>query len=210
MNEIRVRAPRRSSLHPLPRWLPLALGLGIGLGGGLGYGLLAAPRYAATSYVVVVPRHAGDSATALGVAQAYGRVVSGSAVLAGAQADARVTAAGLKTRVTAATSPDAPMISITGTASRATPAARIANAVARSLATTANRDAPSTGVRLLLFSPAAPPAAPASPSPVLSASVGTSAGGLLGALALLVRPRERYESVPAVPGPAHEPAGAGV
>lgn len=202
---------RRARWRTVPRWLPLPLGLGLGLVAGLGYGLAAAPQYAATSYVMVVPQHLGDPSAALGFAQAYGRVVTGSAVLAGAQAAAHVGAPDLKERVTAETSPDAPMISVTGTAGRARPAAAIANAVAQSLAATGNRDAASTGVRLLVFSPAAAPTSPASPSAALSGAVGASAGGLLGALALLVRPRQRYEHAAAVPGPAqHEPAGAAV
>jgi uncharacterized protein involved in exopolysaccharide biosynthesis len=188
-----------------PRWLPLPLGLGIGLVGGLGYGIAATPQYAATSYVMVVPDHA-DSPTALGFAQAYGRVVTGSAVLAGAQAAAGAPADRLRGHVQAQTSPDAPMISVTGTASSGAAAARYANAVARSLTATGNRTAPSTGVRLLVLSPASAPASPASPSAALSAAVGASAGGLLGALVLLVRPaprREDTDAPAAVPSPSH-------
>lgn len=188
-----------------PRWLPLPLGIGVGLLGGLGYGLAAAPQYAATSYVMVVPDHA-DSPTALGFAQAYGRVVTGSAVLAGAQAAAGAPADSLRGHVQAQVSPDAPMISVTGTASSGAAAARYSNAVARALTSTGNRSAPSTGVRLLVFSPASAPASPASPSATLSAAVGASAGGLLGALALLVRPaprREDADGAAAVPAPAH-------
>jgi uncharacterized protein involved in exopolysaccharide biosynthesis len=188
-----------------PRWIPLPLGLGIGLLGGLGYGLAAAPQYAATSYVMVVPQHA-DSPTALGFAQAYGRVVTGSAVLAGAQAAAGTPADSLRGHVQAQTSPDAPMISVTGTASNGVAAARYANAVARSLTATGNRSAGSTGVRLLVFSPASAPSSPSSPSAALSAAVGASAGGLLGALAQLVRPaarRQDAEGAAAVPGPAY-------
>jgi uncharacterized protein involved in exopolysaccharide biosynthesis len=191
-----------------PRWLPLPLGLGIGLLGGIGYAIAAPPQYAATSYVMVVPDHA-DSPTALGFAQAYGRVVTGSAVLVGAQAAAGTPADRLRGHVQAQTSPDAPMISVTGTASSGAAAARYANAVAQSLTATGNRSAPSTGVRLLVFSPASAPSSPASPSAALSAAVGASAGGLLGALALLVRPaprREDADGAAAVPGPAQEPA----
>lgn len=191
-----------------PRWIPLPLGLGVGLLGGLGYGLAATPQYAATSYVMVVPDHA-DSPTALGFAAAYGRVVTGSAVLAGAQAAAGTPAGSLHGHVQAQTSPDAPMISVTGTAPSGATAARYANAVAQSLIAAGNRNAPSTGVRLLVFSPAAAPSSPASPSAALSAAVGASAGGLLGALALLVRPAPRREDADgpaAVPAPASAPA----
>ncbi|MDX6353622.1 MAG: hypothetical protein QOF98_525 [Streptomyces sp.] len=212
------RRPRR---HALPRWATLPLGLGIGLVGGLGYGLAATPQYAATGYVMVVPQNtAGDSATTLGFAQAYGRIVTGSAVLAGAQAATHKDVAELRGQVQAATSPDAPMISITGTGARGPAAAEVANAVADSLAATANRNAAATGVRLIVFSPAVAPTSPASPSVPLSAAVGASAGALLAGLVLLVRPRAQHPEAPIsrstpVPGPAaresdHEPARATV
>ncbi|NJP42837.1 lipopolysaccharide biosynthesis protein [Streptomyces sp. PRB2-1] len=185
-----------------PRWLPLPLGIGVGLLGGLGYGLAATPQYAATSYVMVVPQHA-DSPTALGFAQAYGRVVTGDAVLAGARAAAGAPVDRLRGHVQSQTSPDAPMISVTGTASGGAAAARYANAVAQSLTATANRTAATTGVRLLVFSTASAPDAPSSPSVPLATAVGASAGGLLGALVLLVRPAaRREESAAAVPPPA--------
>lgn len=212
---------RRPRWRALPRWATLPLGLGIGLVGGLGYGLAATPQYAATGYVMVVPHSStGDSATTLGFAQAYGRIVTGSAVLAGAQPATHEDIAALRGQVQAATSPDAPMISITGTAARGPAAAEIANAVADSLAATANRTADATGVRLIVFSPAVAPASPASPSVPLSAAVGASAGALLAGLVLLVRPRAQHPGGPApqsaaVPGPAarvadHEPARATV
>lgn len=198
---------------PARRWV-VPLGIAAGLAAGVGYGVVAPARYEATGYVLVVPRQAADSATALGFAQAYGRVVTGSAVLAGAQAATHTAAGELRSRVSAQTSPDAPMIAVTGSGSRPRSAAAVANAVARSLAATGNRDAASTGVRLLVFSPAAVPTAPSSPSPALAGAVGASAGGLLGALVLLVRPRERYERPgpygPAAGVPAQEPAEAGV
>ncbi|SEO92699.1 hypothetical protein SAMN05216267_105630 [Actinacidiphila rubida] len=175
--------------HRLPRWTPLPLGIGLGLACGLGYGLTAAPQYAATAYVLVVPQHATDSQTALGFAQAYGRITAGTAVLAGAQSAAGTPAPELRGHVQAATSPDAPMISVTGTSDSGARAARIADAVADSLTATGNRTSASTGVRLLLFSPATAPASPSSPSTGLSGAVGASAGGLLGALALLARRR---------------------
>jgi capsular polysaccharide biosynthesis protein len=185
----------------LPRWGVVPLGAAVGLGCGLGYGLTATPQYAATAYVMVVPQHAGgDSASATGFAQAYGRIVTGSAVLAGAQAATGAAAADLRAHVQAATSPDAPMISVTGTADRAGAAAQIADAVAASLARTGYRTAADTGVRLLVFSRATAPDSPASPSVPLSGAVGASTGGLLAALTLLVRRRE--------PGDAYGAYGA--
>jgi capsular polysaccharide biosynthesis protein len=193
---------RRAGRRALPRWAPVPLGAAAGLLAGLGYGLAATPQYAATSYVMAVAQPGAESATALGFAQAYGRIATGSAVLAAAQAGAHLPAASLKSRVAAATSPDAPMISVTGSAPRAGAAADIANAVSRSLAALANKDAASTGVRLLVFSPATAPTAPSSPSAALSSAVGAAAGGLLGALVLLVRPARENDPEPArLPAP---------
>jgi capsular polysaccharide biosynthesis protein len=178
---------RRTALRGLPRWAPLPLGIGLGLACGLGYGLTATPQYSATAYVMVVPAHGGDPAATAGFAQAYGRIVTGSSVLAGAQAATGRAVADLRPHVQAATSPDAPMISVTGTAAGGREAADIADAVAQSLTATGNRTAADTGVRLLLFSRAAAPTTPSSPSAPLSGAVGASAGGLLAALALLAR-----------------------
>lgn len=195
----------------LPRWGVVPLGVAVGLACGLGYGLAATPQYAATAYVMVVPQHAGgDSASATGFAQAYGRIVTGSAVLAGAQAATGTAAADLRAHVQAATSPDAPMISVTGTADRAGTAAGIADAVAASLARTGNRTAADTGVRLLVFSRATAPDSPASPSLPLSGAVGASAGGLLAALTLLVRRREPGEAHGGAYGDAYDPADGGL
>ncbi|MBY8877575.1 lipopolysaccharide biosynthesis protein [Actinacidiphila acidipaludis] len=216
--------PRRR--RALPRWTAVALGIGLGLASGLAYGMATTPQYSATAYVLVVPERSTDSQTALGFAQAYGRIATGSTVLAGAQSGAGTPAADLRGHVAAATSPDAPMISVTGTAADGGLAARIADAVARSLTATGNGTSAATGVRLLLFSPAVAPTSPTSPSVPLSAAVGASAGGLLGALALLVRrsPQDGWDAAydgeaaldprddrgRAVPSPAQEQSRAAV
>ena len=224
MNDVREPRSRRtrgtSWWRALPRWIPLPVGAGLGLLCGLGYGLAATPQYTATAYVLVVPQHGADPQTALGFAQAYGRIAAGPEVLAGAQTAAGAPAASLRGHVAAATSPDAPMISVTGTSDAGGQAARIADAVANSLTASGNRTSEATGVRLLLFSPAAAPAGPSSPSATLSAAVGASAGGLLGGLALLARrPEDGYDghdpydprnaAVPS-PSPSHEHPRAAV
>ncbi|THA23848.1 hypothetical protein E4198_03090 [Streptomyces sp. RKND-216] len=156
---------------------------------GAAYGALAPARYTATSYVAVVPGKGGDPVTALGFAQAYGRIATDTAVLAKAQQDGGVPVATLQEGVEAVTSPDAPMIEITGSAPSAGEAAEMANAVARSLADVAGESAKDTGVELTAFSRARAPREASSPSPVLATAVGGSAGVLVGALVLLVRPR---------------------
>ncbi|MCG3041811.1 hypothetical protein L7D48_14790 [Streptomyces sp. S1A] len=197
----RLSQPRR--MPSPPTWWPLALGVLLGLVGAVAYGLLATPRYTATSYVVVVPGPGADSATALGFAQAYGRVATDSAVLADARAAARMPVEELRDAVRSATSPDAPMVEITGTASSPGRAAAASNAVANALTRTGNHAAGSTGVRLSLFAPALDPTEPASPSAALAVAVGVCAGGLVGGLVILAAPRGRRAPVPAgVPAPA--------
>ncbi|MET9744282.1 lipopolysaccharide biosynthesis protein [Streptomyces sp. ESR1.13] len=200
-------------LRSLPAWSPLAAGV---LAGGLlgtGYGLLATPRYTATSYVVAVPAEGSDPASALGFAQAYGRVATQLAVLADAQMWAHVPVATLERGVRTATSPDAPMVSVTATSADPEQAADMANAVARALTRHAADSADDTRVELRQFARATEPTESSSPSPALTGLVGASAGGLLGGLALLVRPRrtdrEPGRTAAAVPGPASAADGRG-
>lgn len=190
----------------LPRGWPLALGVALGAACGAGYGLVATPEYSATGYVVAVPGEGGDPATALGFAQAYGRVATSPAVLADAQRTSGVPLATLRDTVRSATSPDAPMIEITGTATHPQRAAANANAVASALTDSSKDAAKSTGVELTVLAAAHAPSAPSSPSTPLATAVGACTGGLVGGLALLVRPGRRPEQ-PAVPAPSPaEPA----
>lgn len=189
----------------LPPWSLLAAGaLFGGLAGGA-YGVVKAPVYTATSYVVAVPAAEGsDTQTALGFAQAYGRVATQVAVLGDAQVWAGVPVSTLKESVRTATSPDAPMVAVSATSSRPDLAADMANAVSRALTRHANDSARSTRVELQQFARATRPTEASSASPKVTGLVGAAAGGLLGGLALLVRPRRAPEATPAasVPGPA--------
>ncbi|MEU9069051.1 lipopolysaccharide biosynthesis protein [Streptomyces sp. NPDC048306] len=216
----RARAALRRSLlglRSLSPWSPLAAGV---LAGGLigaGYGLLATPQYTATSYVVAVAADESDPASALGFAQAYGRVATQLAVLGDAQMWAHVPVAALERSVRTATSPDAPMVSVTATSADPEEAADMANAVARALTRHADAAADDTRVELRQFARATEPTEPSSPSAAVTGLVGASAGGLLGGLALLVRPRrtgrepgrEPGRTAAAVPGPASAADGRG-
>ncbi|MEU3738874.1 lipopolysaccharide biosynthesis protein [Streptomyces sp. NPDC032198] len=196
-------APMLARVKRLPAWWILPAGAALGaLTGGL-YGVVKTPEYTATSYVIAVPQKDSDPTAALGFATAYGRVATQLAVLGDAQVESGVSPGTLRESVRAATSPDAPMISISATAAQPGKAADIANAVSRSLTENANHTKDSTRVRLLQLSRAVKPADPASATAPMTALVGASAGGLLGGLTLLVRPR-RAEDAPsaAVPGPA--------
>ncbi|MFF3498223.1 lipopolysaccharide biosynthesis protein [Streptomyces sp. NPDC003247] len=191
-------------VRALPPWSLVAAGT---LAGGLlgaAYGVLQPPVYSATAYVVAVPTEQSDTASALGFAQAYGRVATQLAVLGDAQVWAGVPVETLQSGVRTATSPDAPMVAITGTSSRADTAADMANAVSRALTRHARDSQATTHVELQQFARAVEPAEPSSASPAVTGLVGASAGGLLGALALLVRPRgdrEQSGRTAAVPGP---------
>lgn len=205
-NPLRHHRPARlTRARALPPWTLVAAGV---LAGGLlggAYGELKPPVYTATSYVVAVPTEGSDTASALGFAQAYGRVATQLAVLGDAQRQAGVPVDTLRADVRTATSPDAPMVAVSATSGRPAEAAGMADAVARSLTRHANTAKSRTHVELMEFSRALPPTAPSSASAGLTALVGASAGGLLGGLALLVRPRRRSpEPVRAatVPAPA--------
>ncbi|MGW7329923.1 lipopolysaccharide biosynthesis protein [Streptomyces sp. NPDC054840] len=181
------RRPHRRKLSA-PPWWPLPACALLGLVAGGAYGVLKAPEYAATSYVVAVPDDTTEPATALGFAQAYARITTSSSTLAYAQPRAGISAAKLRTQVRAETSPESPMIAVTGTSTSPAEAADIANAVADALSLSSNQAAKNTGVQLLLFNQAVAPAEPASPSAAISGAVGLCAGGLLGGLSLLARP----------------------
>ncbi|MFD7513724.1 lipopolysaccharide biosynthesis protein [Streptomyces niveus] len=198
--------PRRflSRIRPLPVWWIVPVGVLIGALAGGAYGMLRTPQYSATSYVLVVPTDKTDPAAALGFAQAYGRVASQVAAVGDAQIWAGVSSKVLKENVTTVTSPDAPMISVTATSSAPQMAVSMADGVARSLVLNGTQMQGSTNVRVVQFSRAVKPTSPVSPSAPLAALVGGAAGGLLGGLGLLVRPKRRTTEVrhAPVPGPS--------
>ncbi|MFI0962240.1 lipopolysaccharide biosynthesis protein [Streptomyces sp. NPDC021080] len=206
-NLTRGHRPPGSSLpraRTMPRWSLLAATAVLGgvLGGA--YGVVKPPAYTATSYVIAVPTDKGDPAAALGFAQAYGRVATQLAVLGDAQVWAGVPVKTLESSVRAVTSPDAPMVAVSATSTRPDRAADMANAVTRSLTQHANESKQSTKVELLSFARATKPVSASSPSPTVTGLVGASAGGLLGGLVLLVRPRRSADPAlqASVPSPA--------
>ncbi len=103
------------------------------------------------------------------------------------------------------------MIAVTGMSDKPGKAADIANAVIEAVIVSSGHVSKDTGVKLIKFTHAMKPDQPVSPSVPLGTAVGAAAGGLLGGLVLLVRPRrtERAVSAP-VPAPAaaagHAPA----
>lgn len=204
-NPTRRRWLSRSARRALLAWSLLAGCTLVGGALGGGYAVYRGPVYTATSYVVVVPTDRFDPGTALGFAQAYGRAATQLAVLLDAQAEAHVPVRTLQHSVRTATSPDAPVVAVSATSSRPRLASGMANGVTRALVRHANGTKGSTHIQLLEFSPAVRPTVPTSASPVVTCAVGASAGGLLGGLFLLARPRRpKEDAVPTalVPGPA--------
>ncbi|GGZ73375.1 hypothetical protein GCM10010344_45430 [Streptomyces bluensis] len=191
-------------MKALPSWCLLVAGVVIGGVAGGAYGAVRPPAYTATSYVVAVPAKQSDTQAALGFAQAYGRVATQLAVLGDAQVWAGVPVGTLRDSVRTATSPSAPMVSVSATSTRRDLAADMANAVSRALTRHANHAEDSTHVTLHQFARATRPMEASSASAAVTGPVGASVGGLLGGLLLLVRPRRAADAGPAasVPGPA--------
>ncbi|MFJ8625373.1 Wzz/FepE/Etk N-terminal domain-containing protein [Kitasatospora sp. NPDC093550] len=184
-----MTTPRRSARRLVRRWWPVALAVPLGAAAGAGYAVVSHPSYAANAYVLVVPQNPGEAATATNFAQAYGRLAGQPQVLAVAAAETGHTRAELESLVHGTTSPDAPMIEITGTGTSGEEAARTADAVAHSLVAFANTSSKDTNVRLVTLSPAAAPDKPTTPSGKLDVAVGGAAGLLLGALVMMTRRR---------------------
>ncbi|MFE6750172.1 hypothetical protein ACFVGM_30270 [Kitasatospora purpeofusca] len=199
---------RRSARRLAGRWWPMALAVPLGAVAGAGYAVVAHPSYAANSYVIVVPDAQGQAATAVNFAQAYGRLAGQPQVLAAAAAETGHSRGELESLVHGTTSPDAPMIEITGTGAEPGEAVRAADAVARSLVAFANGSSKETGVRLVPLAGAAEPDRPTTPSGKLDVAVGGAAGVLIGALVMMTRRRGTgapAEETPAAPGPATTP-----
>jgi capsular polysaccharide biosynthesis protein len=156
------------------------------LGGTAGavYSATKTPTYRATAYVVVTA-DAGEPFAAVNFAQAYGRVVTtGPAAENAAQKIGPGAAADLA-RVTASTSPDAPVIEITAAGPDAGRVQVVANAVAQGLVDFAATRKAETRVGVSMLAQAAKPARPSSPKPPLELAVGAAAGLLLAGLAAL-------------------------
>ncbi|WP_371479018.1 Wzz/FepE/Etk N-terminal domain-containing protein [Kitasatospora sp. NBC_00315] len=193
---------RQSARQLARRWWPVALAVPLGAAAGAGYAVAAHPVYAASAYVVVAPQNPGDGASAVSFAQAYGRLAGQPQVLAGAAAATGRTVPQLAALVHGTTSPDAPVIEITGTGARPKEAAQAADAVAGSLVVFGNTSTAETGVKLVPLAAAAASDQPTSPSKQLDVAVGAAAGVLIGALVMMTRRR------PEAPGPAAVPAQA--
>jgi capsular polysaccharide biosynthesis protein len=158
----------------------------LGAGAGWLYAAIRPPTYDASAYVVLTP--AGSSvpdSTAVSFAQAFGRITAQDGVL---RIALPILGEGsedsLRRAIRVSTSPDAPLIRVTGSAGTAQLAAARANAVATALINYGNQRTVRTRVRLDSFAEAAPPPDPTSPRPALDTAVGAAAGLLVGGLAV--------------------------
>ena len=168
----------------------------VGGAAGAAYSAVKTPTYLAQSYVVATGEP-GEATAALNFAQAYGRIATKGPVT-----DRAAAALGSKdglNRVTAQTSPDAPVIEIQATGSDAKRTAAVADAVAKALVEYGTTSSGQTRVTLSVLAPASVPKTPTSPRPPLELAIGAGAGLLIGALTVLA-------GIGRGPAPAPQPA----
>jgi len=167
-------------------WL---IGTLVVLGGAAGYayGTLTPATYTANAYLVVVPlATAGANGTtpdAQGFATAFTRIAGQPQIQAQAATDAGVSLNTMISGTTAATSPDAPVISISGVSTNPATAAAEANGLAKAIEQAASDQTENTSVTVTVLSSAVAPLSPSSASASLDGAVGAAAGILLGSLA---------------------------
>jgi capsular polysaccharide biosynthesis protein len=181
MREIRFLV--LSSLKELARRFGLALTIVVlGVLGGLGYGLFMPPTYSATAFVLVVGEPSAGP-TSVNYAQAYARLAPMAETLAwarnGMSAETRERA---RASIQASSSPDTPLVRLTGSASNPARAAEFANTAANALVRYGAAHQGDTGVRVAMMTQADAPVVPSSPNLPLNVAVGTATGILLGGL----------------------------
>ncbi|TYB48978.1 hypothetical protein [Actinomadura chibensis] len=178
--------------------------------GGLGYVLIVPATYTANAYVLVVNDARADGPAAVNFAQTFGRLAPLPETLGySALPLPKGTGGAPRDHVRASTSPDTPLIELTGSAPTPRAAAAYANAAADALVRYGAAHRAETGVRVAPMSRAAPPASPASPNAVLGVGVGTASGVLLAGLSaatLSGRRPSRRRPVPRTP--LADPPGA--
>jgi len=177
-----VDEPRLPGLRVLLRrsWWA-AIGLALGLVGGLVVGAVRAPVYETTGYVTVTATGGPDATSVARTAQALARLAASPSLVAPALAGAGLdeVAADPRRFVTVQAAPDAPIISVTGTATDPEDAQRIVVTVTRVLA----------GIRTLgaaysVDALATPPVPTAPTTPAWAVPGGGAATGLAVAVVL--------------------------
>ncbi|WP_242882366.1 hypothetical protein [Actinomadura litoris] len=180
--------------------------------GGLGYSLVVPATYTATAYVLVVDEGAGGARgpAAVSFAQAYGRLAPLPETLRHSSLPLPKVARGAtREHIQASTSPETPLVRLTGSGASAADAAGFANAAADALVRYGTSHRADTGVRVALMSLAGKPAAPTSPNLPLDVAVGTASGILLAGLgAAILSGRRRKGSHDASSRPRANAANA--
>jgi capsular polysaccharide biosynthesis protein len=154
-----------------------------GAAAGAGFALTARGEYQSHAYVLVAaPPGLSDNGSAVGLAHAYARVARERAVVGPALAARRLptATADLDTALSVTTSPDAPIIEITGHAATAATATTLTDAASRAFVEYVDQVGQDTGYRPILLSPAATADLSGAPGLALSLAVGAAAGGALG------------------------------
>lgn len=203
MSPLSSRLSRRSRVLGIERPLLRRLALGllltvVGAVVGALYGVVRAPAYTASAYLVVVAQEGSSQEREVSFAQAFGRISDNGDLLTPAASALNTSVGTLARLVNASTSPDAPLIKYTGTTPDAGYSARAANAVADAMIAYANARTPDTGVRVATFSSATPPESPSSASASLTTLMGAAVGFLVAGLSVFAG-SVRTSSAPTAP-----------
>ncbi len=172
------------------RWSTILLGVLVGALVAVGYVLLTPTSYEATSRLFVTTtartadgQLAGDAATATQQVRSFARLATSEQVLTAVidELGLPMLPADLATRIRASADPGTVFIDLSVRDASATRARDITNAVGLQLPTAiAELDRLTPGIELRVTTPAAVPASPVAPRPLLGALLGLVGGGLLG------------------------------
>jgi capsular polysaccharide biosynthesis protein len=156
----------------------------LGAAAGAAFAAIGGGEYQSHAYVLVsAPAAVADNGSAVGLAHAYARVALQPAVVGPAVAARGFpsSADGLRHWLAVSTSPDAPIIEITGRSGTAAQATALADAASRAFVRYLDRVGRLTGYQLTLLSAADSAEAPRALGVPLGLAVGAIAGGTLGA-----------------------------
>jgi capsular polysaccharide biosynthesis protein len=177
------------------RWRGLALALLLILlpVAGAAVGALVASlspvSYTANAYVFVTIRGTGVDVSAGDISAALARVATSDSVLASGGRAGRLVKAGRENRLAASTSPDAPLVQLSATASTPRAAADLANQLARTVQRQVTTVAGVVDARATLFASASAPSRPSSPSLVVDVLAGAALGVVAASVLFVIRRR---------------------
>jgi capsular polysaccharide biosynthesis protein len=188
----------------LRRWVVLALTVVLGGAAGVLWAKVTPPTYTASAVLVATTVQATGDNRQNSFAQAFARLVGQPDISTAAAENIRLPAEQARTAVQATTSPDTPLIELTGTADTPEKAAGLVNAVATAVVNVADTRQAETGVTLLMLTSAGAPTSPSSPKLAVDVAVGGAAGFLLGGL-FVAATGSRAPARSPLPAPPHRP-----